>query len=137
MAYRIHIFNDTERNRLPVKVVKDDINCVLKDHNIESAEIRVIYTGAERMTEINEEYLQHKGATDVITFDLGDDDIDGEIYVCADVAEENSKLYNSSFKEELIRYAVHGALHLVGYDDDTDEKRNNMHNLENKYIGVK
>jgi probable rRNA maturation factor len=137
VKYKINVYNDTDRLRLPVKSVRDSITKVFEDKNRDIAEVRIIYVESERMTQINEEYLRHIGTTDVITFELGEDDtIDGEIYICADVAEENANLYKSNFKEELLRYAVHGALHLVGYDDNTEDKRNKMHVLENKYIGI-
>jgi len=86
---------------------------------------------------LNNEYLQHDYYTDVITFSLNEDDtkeIDGEIYICVDVAEEQAKEYKVSLSNELSRLAIHGLLHLCGYGDKTDEEQKLMRSLENKYL---
>ena len=134
----IHIFNDSKVPRLPVKDAVETIKNVFANEKSNIPfNVNVIYTTSEYITELNVQYLGHEGSTDVITFPLGDDDsqlIEGEIYICVPVAAAQAIEYGTKRNNELIRLTAHGALHLCGYDDDTDEKRAAMHELENKYM---
>ena len=60
--------------------------------------------------------------------------IDGEIYVSIDDIILNSKQFNQSINQEFKRIIIHGLLHIIGYNDDTDKNKNNMTKLENKYM---
>lgn len=136
----IRITNDSEIPRLPIKKAKETIENVFAGENNPDYIVDVIYVDSEYMTELNNKYLGHEGDTDVITFPLsdeGENTIEGEIYICPKVAKEQAAEYNVTTNNELIRLAAHGALHLCGYDDDTDEKRLIMHNLETKYMADK
>ena len=94
--------------------------------------LNVIITEPSTMAEINEKFVGHKGATDVITFDLRVDALGvpdeclGEIYICPDVALEYASKNNLNPSRELVLYAVHGMLHLYGEDDLDDEARKGM-----------
>lgn len=121
--------------RLPIKKAKETIANVFAGENIADYNVDVIYVDSEFMADMNMQYLNHEGDTDVITFPLGEDDaVDGEIYICPQVGSEQAVEYKVSLNEELIRLVAHGALHLAGYDDDTDDKRQKMHILETKYM---
>ncbi len=76
------------------------------------------FIGAKRMLSINKEYLNHNYVTDIITFNLADEgqDIIADIYICVDQAREQGH----SLDEEIKLLMVHGILHLLGYDDQTD-----------------
>jgi rRNA maturation RNase YbeY len=132
--YSIKIFNDSGVPKLPIKKATETIENVFRGEGVSEATVNLIYIDSEPMAKMNMEYLGHEGVTDVITFPLDEETIEGEIYVCPQQAEEQAKDYNAGFKNELLRLAAHGALHLCGYDDDTDEKRAKMNELETKYI---
>jgi probable rRNA maturation factor len=68
---------------------------------------------------LNRRYLDHDYPTDVLSFALGDDpqSLDGEIIVSADAATATAERYGWSAEDELLLYVIHGALHLVGFDD--------------------
>jgi rRNA maturation RNase YbeY len=83
---------------------------------------------------LNKQYLQHDYATDVITFPLDEQPLYGEIYVSLETARRQANEYGVTVVNELCRLAVHGALHLLGYDDATLEDRAAMHKLESKFI---
>lgn len=76
--------------------------------------------------------------TDVLTFDLGSDPrrgfIDGEIVACADVARRAAANLGVSLLAELALYAVHGVLHLAGFDDHTAKDAARMHALEDEIL---
>ena len=72
--------------------------------------------------------------TDIITFPLEDEVLDGELYISLDTAARQAKEYGVSLTNELMRLVAHGTLHLVGYDDATDQQRKEMSRLEDNYI---
>lgn len=106
----------------------------LKAHKVKHARIDVILLTDRRIRTLNKQYLQHDYATDVITFPLEDQPLYGEIYVSLETARRQANDYGVTVVNELARLAVHGALHLLGYDDASTEDRQAMHELENKYI---
>ena len=78
------------------------------------SEISIVFVGPARMQSLNKKYLGHDYVTDVITFDL---EGAAEIIICSAVAQKNAKAHEVSVVKELLLYAVHGLLHLAGYDD--------------------
>lgn len=134
----INVINNSDYERLPVKSVKQSIMNVFAGEGIADYDVNVIYVNSDYITELNEEYLKHEGDTDVITFTLNEEDEElmGEIYICVQVAERQAKDYKVSLRNELNRLSTHGALHLCGYDDNTDELRKAMSQLEDKYMSV-
>jgi probable rRNA maturation factor len=69
---------------------------------------------------LNLRFLNSDETTDVLSFDLGDPQsgrVVGEIYVNLDRVRQQAPDYEATFREELIRVAIHGLLHLYGYDD--------------------
>ena len=91
---------------------------------------------APEMTHLNETHLRHKGSADVITFDYADpvqpDFLHGEIFICVDEALVQARRFRTTWQSELVRYAVHGILHLRGYDDQTARARYKMKKVENQ-----
>src|SRR5688572_33017163 len=93
------------------------------------------FVTAKEMARVNEKFLDHIGPTDVITFDHGGGkDLNGEIFVCPAVAIEQASEYRTSWQEELVRYCVHGLLHLRGYDDIAAADRRKMKREEDRLV---
>lgn len=111
---------------------------VLKGEGIEDAEINLIYAGNILIRNLNKDYLQHDCPTDVIAFAIEEyeteNKIDGEIYIGVEVAKQQAEEYSVSLTNEIKRLAAHGTLHLAGYDDSTAELREQMRQLEDKYM---
>ena len=106
----------------------------LQAHKIKHARIDIILLTDRRIRTLNKQYLQHDYATDVLTFPLEDQPLYGEIYVSLETARRQANEYSVTVVNELARLAVHGALHLLGYDDADPSDRQVMHELENTYI---
>ncbi len=90
--------------------------------------------GSEEIARLNEAYIHHRGVTDVIAFDYrdpGDDTLRGEIFVCLSEAIIQARRFRTTWQNEVVRYIVHGTLHLVGYDDLTAARRGVMKRAEN------
>ena len=104
------------------------------------------------MTRVNETFLQHAGSTDVITFDhsfgippssgsaSGNrlkpelQTLHGEIFICLDEAIIQAKKFRTTWQSELVRYAIHGILHLQGFDDHRAADRRKMKRAENRLL---
>ncbi|MCE7783435.1 rRNA maturation RNase YbeY [Staphylococcus xylosus] len=106
-----------------------------KQENIEEeAELSVTFVDKDEIQEINKMYRDKDKVTDVISFALEEDEpeitgldmprILGDIIICTDVAKEQADNYGHSFERELGFLALHGFLHLLGYDhmNEQDEK---------------
>ena len=85
------------------------------------ADLNVLITDDRRIRLINKKHLKHDYATDVISFETGD------LVVSADFAKRYAREHDVPYKEELARYLVHGALHLLGYDDKSERDFKRMH----------
>ncbi|MBK6290374.1 MAG: rRNA maturation RNase YbeY [Ignavibacteria bacterium] len=106
----------------------------LKGHKVTNAKVDIVLLSDSRIRTLNKQYLKHDYATDVITFPLEDQPLYGEIYVSLETARRQAKEYQVTVVNELCRLAVHGALHLLGYDDTEKKDREAMEAMENKYI---
>lgn len=100
--------------------------------------LSVVLTDHDTVLHLNREYLDHDYHTDVLAFDLREPDapevVDGEVYVDLDTAQERHDEFGATFEEEAYRYAVHGTLHLLGYDDADAEDAATMRALEDRYL---
>lgn len=102
--------------------------------NIDSLEIN--FVTSDMIHKINNEYLGHNYPTDVISFNYSNEsnNLDGEIFICYQIAKENSKRFNVKYDNEIKRLIIHGLLHLIGYDDTTLSKKRKMKKVENQLL---
>ena len=101
-------------------------------------DISIIFCSDNYILDINLKYLQHDYFTDIITFDYCEGAIlNGDLFISIDSVRENAEFYGVEFQDELDRVIVHGILHLIGYDDHTDEDIKTMREKENYYISLK
>ena len=106
-----------------------------------TVELGVTLIAAPEMTRLNGAFLQHEGSTDVITFDYSEPQtpdprpqITGELFICIDDAVLQAKRFRTTWQSELIRYIVHGVLHLLGHDDHRAADRRKMKREENRLV---
>lgn len=78
--------------------------------------IDIILISDKEIIKMNKEWFGRSHATDVIAFD------DGEVYISVDTAKRQAKERGVSVGDELLRLAIHGLVHIEGYDDLTLEK---------------
>lgn len=98
---------------------------VLRAEGVEEAEISLALLDDAAIASMNEEYLEHEGPTDVITFAMheGDEPPLGDIYVGVPQAIRQAAEFGATAEEEVLRLAVHGALHVLGYEHPEGEER--------------
>ncbi len=97
--------------------------------------VNFIFCSDEFLKEINIKYLNHDYYTDIITFPYKEGDlIQSDIYISLERVAENAQVYGVSIDKELQRVMVHGILHLMGYNDQTDEEVAVMRAKETHFI---
>lgn len=108
---------------------------VCADFDFTPGRVSFQLTSDEDLWKMNVEHLDHDTYTDVITFSYSTEKIvSGEIFVSADRAIENANMLNITPEEEILRYAVHGILHLCGMNDADENERLAMRTKEDLYI---
>lgn len=101
-------------------------------------DIAIVFCSDRYILDVNIKYLQHDYFTDIITFDYCEGKVlSGDLFISIDSVRENASLYGAEFEEELNRVIVHGVLHLIGYDDHTEEEQKEMREKENYYLSVR
>jgi probable rRNA maturation factor len=101
-------------------------------------DLSVILVGDKRMAELHLQFMNIPGPTDVLTFPIDEDSrgrpTAGEVYVCIPEAIRQSKLRKTKVRDEVLLYALHGLLHLSGFDDRTDAEYRRMHRTEDDIL---
>ena len=132
----IDVINAHPSTRLKRAAIIDVVGRVLAGEGIRKAGATVILVSDPALHQMNRDFLGHDYLTDVITFTLENDPLEGEIYISIDRAREQAMEYKVGLYEEVLRLAAHGALHLAGHDDGTTEEREAMRRLEDRYLGA-
>jgi len=114
------------------------LNTVLKSEGKSLHQLNYVFCNDEFLLGINQQYLNHKTLTDIITFDMSTskNEVVGEIYISVPRVVENSVAFNKTFENELCRVLVHGVLHLCGYKDKTAYQIRQMRKREDAYLSL-
>ena len=84
--------------------------------------VNLNFVDDKAMKELNRKYRRKNQTTDVLSFNLNEEGLLGEIYISLPQAKRQAKEYNCSLECELIRLTGHGILHLLGYTHKEMEK---------------
>ena len=150
----IELIDETE-------VVKEEYQKLVEDvvsfaseylHYPENRECCISFVSSERIREINRDFRNIDKVTDVISFSLDDEEEDmdpiknfmasdenfvtsiGDIIISVDRAKEQAEEYGHSLERELGFLALHGFLHLNGYDHQTEEEEEEMTGLQTEIL---
>lgn len=98
----------------------------------ELSSLLINFLPEKEIREINSKYLKHNYSTDIITFNYSEKKnmFDAELYICPEVAHQNSKLLSVTFQEEIFRLVIHGILHLLDYNDKKRKDKIKMKKTE-------
>lgn len=140
----LQLRNRQRDRRLSLPFLRRILRHVLTEQlRVPAAELCFHFVGAAEMARVNWQFLQHKGSTDVITFDYGvppvvgdapTTGLSGEAFICVADAVKQAREFKTTWEEEVVRYAVHALLHLLGYDDLQPAKRRMMKREENRLM---
>lgn len=134
--YQIALSNQQSRHPIDEAQLTDAASAILQDSAYSSAAISLAVVDDKTIHELNRRHLEHDWPTDVLSFVLEDDGdyLEGEVIVSADTAAAAADEHGHSAAEEQLLYLIHGMLHLVGYDDKTDENALQMRAAEAHYL---
>lgn len=110
---------------LPLTRIERAVRRVLAAEAVGAAELSIALVGDAEIAQLNAQYLGHEGPTDVISFALhepGEPPL-GDIYIGSEQARRQAPSFGATEAEEILRLAVHGTLHALGYDHPTGEDR--------------
>lgn len=111
---------------------------VIMQHNKLEGDIVFLFCSDDKLLNINKEHLAHDYYTDIITFNLSvnPDVLRAEIFISLDRVEDNAVKFGHTVENELHRVLIHGVLHLLGYQDNTEEERVNMRMKEDECLSL-
>ena len=106
-------------------IVRSWIEKVVFDEGFRVGELYYYFCSDETLLGINQQRLGHDFYTDIVTFPLNDDvrTISSEFCISLDRIADNAQRMGLPYESELYRVIIHGVLHLIGYDDVTEEDR--------------
>jgi probable rRNA maturation factor len=139
---KIELFNETNENLDEyIDTIKEVLVHGLDKLKIGDVTFNIIFVNNPYIHELNKNYRNIDRETDVITFALEDDKtfnpeerILGDVYISIDKAKSQSEEYGHSLKRELCFLAVHGMLHLLGYDHMKKEEEKVMFTLQEEIL---
>ena len=137
-VFRCAISIANRQKSLPVdrRRIRGAIRAILKDAGCRHGEVSVAVVDDAAIAKLHQEFLDDPTPTDVLSFLLerSAEFVEGEVVVSAETARANAPRYRSTPSDELLRYIIHGTLHLVGHDDRTPRQRAAMRRREDAYL---
>lgn len=161
MAPVLSLTNCQRTRRVNLRLLRLIAEATLEDVlGVRGYHLGICLVAAPEMTSLNETFVHHAGSTDVITFNYADkpkeargllnrfapketivrhgqcirDTLHGEIFICVDEAVAQVRRFRTTWQSELVRYLIHGILHLLGYDDRRPSERRQMKRAEDRLL---
>lgn len=138
----VEVINEYNKEIVEIDLLRDFISFALNKLLLKNVMFNVIIINDESIHKINKEYRGVDRPTDVITFALEDDKsittpqvrVLGDIYISYDKVISQANEYGHSTKREICFLAVHGLLHLLGYDHMNKEDEEKMFGLQKELL---
>lgn len=155
---RLHVTIWAQTGRAHVKFLQAKLKAAHKMLSPSLGNLSVALVGEESMRDLHSKYMQKPNATDVLTFEMGHDPrgriTAGEVVICVPVAQRQAAMHiaqnpaqdmplrrlraiqkkHDPVARELLLYALHGMLHLCGFDDKTEAGFQVMHRKEDQIL---
>ncbi len=134
--YNITVTNKQTDFSVNVSGIQQAVEAAFVINDIPNAVLDVAVVTPEEMQRLNVRYLGHDYPADVLSFLLEETGVslEGQVIVCPAVANQWSQKYGWGQESELILYAVHGTLHIIGFDDLTPEDELEMRAAEKQVL---
>ncbi|MEX0722906.1 MAG: rRNA maturation RNase YbeY [Gracilimonas sp.] len=138
----LQIFNESDEN-VPLQQSEGSsiLDLISEQEEAIFEMVELVYVDEQEIIRINKEHLDRDYITDIISFRYDDGQensnntaIEGTLFCCAPRIIEQAAEFKQAKEEEFRRIFIHGLLHLIGYEDDSEAKKKEMTDLENKYL---
>ena len=129
--------------RVDRKLLGRAVRLTARRHGVKSGVVELAIFSDSEISRLHKQYFGRRTATDVISFDLaeprlpssnGIEIIQANLALGGQVARRQAKIHSTSINKELALYAVHGLLHVLGYDDASADGAQRMHEKEDELL---
>ena len=137
MPESVQFFNEGVRFIVPGKrVLRRWIESTIRREKFVAGQINMVICTDVTLLKINRKYLKKDTLTDIITFGMAEEEfiVSGDIFISLERVRENARIYHQQVKKELARVMIHGVLHLMGYNDESEAEKKVMRKKENFYL---
>ena len=125
-------FEDTEVLDVSPEFFVSWLSKVTNLEQFELGDVSLIFCSDEYLLEMNKRHLNHDYYTDIITFDYTEGSlVSGDLFISIDTVRSNADENGVLFHVELNRVVAHGVLHLIGYNDKSEDQQKEMTEKEN------
>ena len=116
-------------------ILKKTINYFADKDGFKIKKLEYNFVDIKQMESLNNNFLNHKNDTDIITFDYSEGKtITAEVFISKDMMRDNAQKYIQSVENECIRLISHGLFHCLGYKDKSSEEKEIMRKKEEEFI---
>jgi probable rRNA maturation factor len=140
MTHKVHVHLDPEHNQYEANL-EQVARKTLSIAQAPSGEVSIVLVDEQRIQDLNRKFLKRDVPTDVISFQGESLDPDtgltylGDVIIALPIAETQAASADHSVEAELSLLAIHGVLHLLGYDHTTDDEKARMWQLQSTIVG--
>ena len=133
------IQNSINDSSIDEKDLANTLQQVIDDLDKGDSELLIRIVDKDEIQTLNKTYRHQDKPTNVLSFESDlpveiDEAILGDVVICTEIVAEEAKAQNKTFDEHLTHMAIHGTLHLLGYDHIESEDAKQMENLEIKIL---
>ncbi|MBF0254119.1 MAG: rRNA maturation RNase YbeY [Candidatus Omnitrophica bacterium] len=128
----VAVLAETTLEGVALRTIRSTVRRVLERERVAGAGVTVLVTDNQRIRKLHRKFLKKNSATDVLAFEAGETLMPdaarylGDVVVSAQMAGAYCRKNGGDVREEILRYVVHGLLHLLGYDDLTADQKVKM-----------
>ena len=116
-------------------VLKETINYFADKDGFKIKKLEYNFVDIKQMESLNNNFLNHKNDTDIITFDYSEGKtIIAEVFISIEMMRDNAQKYVQSVENECVRLISHGLFHCLGYKDKLSEEKEIMRKKEEEFI---
>lgn len=117
--------------KVDIKNAKIAREIVKKTPKLDNKKVNIIFVSNKEMRDLNRQFRGKDSSTDVLSFNLDEPEILGEVYICLAYMRKQGR----ADVQEIERMIVHGLLHLAGFDHgDTYDEGEPMYNMQEKIL---
>jgi probable rRNA maturation factor len=135
-GFELSITNEQTAHTIEPRRLVDVARRILVDSKFTSASISIAVVDDATIHGLNRKFLDHDYPTDVLSFVLEatESHLKGEVVLSADTAAMVASAGGWDATDEHLLYVIHGLLHLIGLDDQTDDDAARMRAAEHYYL---